>query len=151
MISSAEMEKKINAASSGHDLYAINCSTCHGSDRKGISEFPSLLNIDKQLSGQQVDNILKEGRGRMPSFSQLSKSQRDKIISFLFGDKSGNIKATAPGEVRGDETAPRKVLPYYPPYVAKTWRIVTDQNGYSAVKPPWGTLSAIDLNTGEYL
>ena len=151
MISSAEMEKKINAASSGHDLYTINCSTCHGPDRKGSSEFPSLLNIDKQLSVQQVDNIVKEGRGRMPSFSQLSKSQRDKIISFLFGDKSGNIKATAPGEGRGDETAPRKVLPYYPPYAAKTWRIVTDQNGYSAVKPPWGTLSAIDLNTGEYL
>ena len=27
------------------------------------------------------------------------------------------------------------------------WR---DSSGYPAVKPPWGTLSAIDLNTGEY-
>jgi quinoprotein glucose dehydrogenase len=25
-----------------------------------------------------------------------------------------------------------------------------DTNGYPAVKPPWGTLNAIDLNTGEY-
>ena len=27
------------------------------------------------------------------------------------------------------------------------WR---DSSGYPAIKPPWGTLSAIDLNTGEY-
>jgi quinoprotein glucose dehydrogenase len=26
-----------------------------------------------------------------------------------------------------------------------------DAEGYPAVKPPWGTLNAIDLNTGEYL
>jgi quinoprotein glucose dehydrogenase len=26
-----------------------------------------------------------------------------------------------------------------------------DPDGYPAVAPPWGTLSAIDLNTGEYL
>ena len=26
-----------------------------------------------------------------------------------------------------------------------------DIDGYPAVKPPWGTLSAIDLNTGQYL
>src|SRR5581483_976342 len=25
-----------------------------------------------------------------------------------------------------------------------------DSEGYPAVAPPWGTLSAIDLNTGEY-
>jgi quinoprotein glucose dehydrogenase len=25
-----------------------------------------------------------------------------------------------------------------------------DPDGYPAIKPPWGTLSAIDLNTGEY-
>jgi len=151
MISSAEVEKKINAASSGHDLYTINCSACHGTDRKGSSEFPSLLNIDKQLTYQQTDNILKNGRGRMPSFSQLSKLQRDKIINFLFGNKSDNKKLAATDGEHTDESAARKVFPYYPPYIAKTWKILTDQNGYSAVKPPWGTLSAIDLNTGDYL
>nr|MCU0352911.1 PQQ-binding-like beta-propeller repeat protein [Cytophagales bacterium] len=26
-----------------------------------------------------------------------------------------------------------------------------DKDGYPAIKPPWGTLNAIDLNTGEYL
>ena len=26
-----------------------------------------------------------------------------------------------------------------------------DPDGYPAIKPPWGTLNAIDLNTGRYL
>ena len=26
-----------------------------------------------------------------------------------------------------------------------------DPDGYPAVAPPWGTLNAINLNTGEYL
>jgi glucose dehydrogenase len=30
-----------------------------------------------------------------------------------------------------------------------TWSF--DPDGYPAVQPPWGTLSAIDLNTGKYL
>ena len=29
--------------------------------------------------------------------------------------------------------------------------IFLDHEGYPAIKPPWGTLNAIDLNTGEYL
>ena len=33
----------------------------------------------------------------------------------------------------------------------KVWKPWTDSEGYPATKPPWGTLNAIDLNTGEYL
>jgi quinoprotein glucose dehydrogenase len=31
------------------------------------------------------------------------------------------------------------------------YRKFLDPDGYPAIAPPWGTLSAIDLNTGEYL
>jgi quinoprotein glucose dehydrogenase len=30
------------------------------------------------------------------------------------------------------------------------YKFFTDQNGYPGVKPPWGHLTAIDLNTGEF-
>ena len=42
-------------------------------------------------------------------------------------------------------------FPYEPEYTIRIWQRFTDQNGYNAVKPPWGTLNAIDLNTGDYL
>jgi quinoprotein glucose dehydrogenase len=42
-------------------------------------------------------------------------------------------------------------FPYQPEYVIKVWKNFTDADGYPATKPPWGTLNAIDLNTGDYL
>jgi quinoprotein glucose dehydrogenase len=31
------------------------------------------------------------------------------------------------------------------------YRKFLDQEGYPAISPPWGTLNAVDLNTGKYL
>ncbi|HTF31183.1 MAG TPA: PQQ-binding-like beta-propeller repeat protein, partial [Flavitalea sp.] len=31
------------------------------------------------------------------------------------------------------------------------WKPLRDQNGYPGIKPPWGTLNAIDLNSGNIL
>ena len=46
----------------------------------------------------------------------------------------------------GDRAPRRKMSPY--DFVGyERWR---DSAGYPAIKPPWGTLSAIDLNTGDY-
>jgi hypothetical protein len=42
-------------------------------------------------------------------------------------------------------------FPYISPYINNGWTSFFDPNGYPAIKPPWGTLNAIDLNTGEYL
>jgi quinoprotein glucose dehydrogenase len=36
------------------------------------------------------------------------------------------------------------------PYTMTGYNRWLDTNGYPAIKPPWGTLNAIDLNTGEY-
>ena len=37
------------------------------------------------------------------------------------------------------------------PYTHTGYNRWLDSNGYPAVKPPWGTLNAIDLNTGDYV
>ena len=36
------------------------------------------------------------------------------------------------------------------PYTMTGYNRWLDTNGYPAIKPPWGTLNAINLNTGEY-
>ena len=38
-----------------------------------------------------------------------------------------------------------------PPYTHTGYNRFLDPDGYPAVRPPWGTLNAIDLNTGDYL
>jgi quinoprotein glucose dehydrogenase len=37
------------------------------------------------------------------------------------------------------------------PYQLRAYERWKDPDGYPAVKPPWGTLNAIDMNSGEYL
>ncbi len=36
-------------------------------------------------------------------------------------------------------------------YIFTGYRKFLDPDGYPAISPPWGTLNAIDLNTGKYL
>ncbi|MDQ6479256.1 PQQ-binding-like beta-propeller repeat protein [Dyadobacter sp. LHD-138] len=142
-------QKKTDAPRTlGNALYMTNCSACHGQDRKGSgNELPSLVDIGKKLNTASIQSILKTGSGRMPAFSHLSEKEQDAIISFLF-----NIEKDQKMVVE-TKTKPveKNAFPYKPAYVTKSWQRFTDQNGYPAVKPPWGTLNAIDLNTGEYL
>ncbi len=135
----------------GNSLYLANCAACHGQDRKGSGpELPALADIGKKLSPVQIKGILKTGSGRMPSFGHLSDKEHDALIDFLLNrEKEG----TSPMKTANAAAKPasKDGFPYMPAYVSKTWQRFTDQNGYPGVKPPWGTLNAIDLNTGEYL
>jgi quinoprotein glucose dehydrogenase len=60
------------------------------------------------------------------------------------GNPPPEDKASRAGEVAGDD-----VLGGIP-YSFTGYNRWLDTNGYPALKPPWGTLNAIDLNTGEY-
>jgi quinoprotein glucose dehydrogenase len=103
----------------------------------------------------------------MPAFPSLSDEDRKAIAGFLLrpwavppkGEHAETITASAPGSRRPGDAGAKNVtlgagqpdFPYEPDYVLKVWRQWTDKEGYPATKPPWGTLNAIDLNTGEYL
>jgi len=135
----------------GNSLYMTNCSACHGQDRKGSgNELPSLIDIGKKLNTQAIKSILKTGSGRMPSFSHLTEREQDAIIRFLLNMESDKSKFVDK-KPKMQESVKTNGFPYQPAYVTKTWQRFTDQDGYPGVKPPWGTLNAIDLNTGEYL
>lgn len=147
------MEVKSSAAfndnaSRGKRLYLTNCASCHGADRKGAGkEFPGLLNISAKLNNGQLRTVINSGRGRMPSFQHIPEGDKNAIIAFLDDNKTPSV--TGPDSSSSKEKEP---FPYEPPYILKRGlNRFFDQEGYPAIKPPWGTLSAVDLNTGEYL
>jgi quinoprotein glucose dehydrogenase len=144
--------------SKGNALFMANCAGCHGADRKGSSDFPSLVNIGKKLKPEKIFNLLNTGSGRMPSFKNLKPEDRFTIVRFLMEDnKIGHdnvhnapaskpnqqAKASKPGEI------PK--FPYVPPFVSNGFLQFRGPDGYPAIKPPWGTLNAINLNTGDYV
>jgi quinoprotein glucose dehydrogenase len=163
MISQADRQKQLAAANAqnanaqnanarntnaqnGKALYMVNCAACHGANRKGNGhEIPDLTNVSKRLNAADINAILIHGQNRMPSFTQLSDNQRWTTIHYLLGDKeTGPSAAGRPGTPGGQQ------FPYYPEYTAEKWEKLVDSNGYPGIKPPWGTLNAIDLATGAY-
>ncbi|ARK13791.1 PQQ-binding-like beta-propeller repeat protein [Fibrella sp. ES10-3-2-2] len=127
-----------NALVSGGQLYQSNCAACHGANRQGNHDgsYPSLLGIGKRLSVEGINNVLLTGRGMMPSFTHLPASERKAIVDFL-QDKSSvaQVVRTQQGEV---------------PYQHTGYNRWYDSNGYPVSAPPWGTLTAVDLNTGKH-
>jgi quinoprotein glucose dehydrogenase len=141
-------DAKSNAeVTSGQALYASNCSTCHGAERRGNpkSGYPSLLDIGGRQTRDYVANIVANGKGMMPAFPKFSEKQRRAIAGFLFGDEKaepGLAKEPDGSKQTKKDTTVRWKISGYSKFL--------DKNGYPAMSPPWGTLNAIDLNTGEY-
>jgi quinoprotein glucose dehydrogenase len=124
----------------GEKLYTLNnCTMCHGADRKGTAVFPSLLNIKAKYTRQAIAGLLSKGKGQMPAFPNLTPADREALLDFLFDKKNTTTKQNA----ISDSTRYR--------YVHNGWQTLSDKDGYPGVKPPWGTLNAIDLNKGELL
>jgi quinoprotein glucose dehydrogenase len=116
----------------GGRAYRIHCAACHGFDRAGdaASGFPDIRTLPDRA---HVTQVINSGVGRMPAFGTLPENQRRALLGYLYGEEGPSNTA----EVKG------------PPYVFGGFRRWFDGEGYPAIKPPWGTLNAVNLNTGE--
>jgi len=126
----------------GKVLYANNCTVCHGEGRKGGGNFPSLIGVGKKYSDSQFVALVSSGRRMMPAFKQLSQGEKEALAAFVLERASAAKKPFV-------NTAKKPVDPYFRlPYGATGYNKFLTKEGYPAVAPPWGTLTAIDLNRG---
>jgi glucose dehydrogenase len=140
----------------GAKVYEHNCSICHSDDLMGApSNYPPLVGVRGRLADEQIIDIVQNGKGRMPSFKKMPEKDTVALLHFLGARNTlltGNVNA-GPVEVSSKTEA----TSFYgrpddePKYRFTGYRKFVDPDGYPAVVPPWGTLNAIDLNTGRYL
>ena len=137
--------------SSGEAIFTQICAACHGIDRTGnkTQNVPSLVGVGQRLKKADVMALLKTGKGVMPSFDFLSGPQREAVVDHLHGEAPAATPASA-NDPRGKEELGGADALGGIPYTMTGYHRWLDTNGYPAIKPPWGTLNAIDLNTGEY-
>jgi quinoprotein glucose dehydrogenase len=120
-------------------IYLSQCGVCHGDKMTGSPPaIPSLTGIGNRLAPQQIAATIKSGKGRMPGFPNLTEDQMYALIEFLLSGVSKELESSGP---------PPPTMKYR----FTGYKRFLDPEGYPAIAPPWGTLNAINLNTGEYV
>jgi len=137
-------KSKINETylTAGEQLFKQNCVSCHGADRKGSGNYPSILDENKKMDKDHFLQFISTGRRMMPAFSFLKPEDKDAIAAYVL-------------DIRKDQQKPyhrelsdlekfRQV-----PYTISGYNKFLTKSGLPALAPPWGTLTAIDLNSGD--
>ncbi len=137
----------------GAKLYSKNCALCHADDLLGApSNYPGLVGVRGRLSDAQILANIHNGKGRMPAF-KLTEAESASLLHFLGASESPMVEAAVTAGASSKQEVESSMAP--PGGAAKYrftgYRKFLDPDGYPAVTPPWGTLNAIDLNTGKYL
>lgn len=161
LIPMAETRARGSAHEMGRARYTLYCAGCHGIERGGNApqNIPALTGLNARMTRAEVLTRIAEGKGAMPAFGFLPAEQREEIADFLLevfrrpaakGAKAA--KSAQAGAITSDDAKPTEERSYYDvPWVRAGGGRWLDAEGYPNVKPPWGTLNAIDLNTGEYV
>lgn len=131
----------------GHNIYNKYCIACHGPELKGNgTSYPSLVNISKKYNEGQVSQIVANGRNMMPSFKQISADDKKALLAFVLKlPEKEPVSRQMPKEPVSKSSANGI------PYVMNGYNRFLDKDGYPGIKPPWGTLNAVDLASGKLL
>jgi len=132
--------------SAGEKIYQNQCAVCHGIDRAGTPPaVPSLRGIEGILTNTEIAAVIHQGRGRMPPFNNLNSSDVESVVEYLT-----RAPREGPPPAKGAASKANDPMNYMP-YKLMSFRRFWDPDDYPATAPPWGTLNAIDMNTGQYL
>ena len=148
----------------GQSIYGKYCIACHGSELKGNgSSYPSVLNLEKKFNDDQLWTIIENGKNMMPAFKQIDEGEKKALLAFLLNKENkepgavvsskgkGGPQAKEPASIVTDNPVQKKSILDDVPYTMTGYNRFYDKNGYPGIKPPWGTLNAVDLNSGKLL
>jgi quinoprotein glucose dehydrogenase len=118
-------------------LFRTYCSSCHGANKRGTGVGPDLTGRVKKYKDTQIASILRKGAAPMPSYNFLSAQQIASIVAYVKDTVAKHSFETADIPQNNE------------PYGFNGYSFYLDPEGDHAVAPPFGTLTAIDLNKGD--
>ncbi len=136
-----ETTQSENFLEAGQRLYKQYCMSCHGANREGAGNAPKLTAIENRYNSNTLKDLVTTGRRRMPAL-KISDEEYSAIASFVLNNKVDQRRRFVATPTPIDSF--RQL-----PYTIDGYRKFISREGYPAIKPPWGTLNAINLNTGE--
>jgi quinoprotein glucose dehydrogenase len=131
-------------ASAGKLLYDQHCAICHKPDMKGDGiTYPSIIERRKKYTRQGLKDYISVGRGVMPAFDFLTDSQKEELVTFVLNPEARTMDIANLAAISEEL---QEI-----PYSHTGYNRWVDNNGNPVIKPPWGNLTAIDLNSGEHV
>lgn len=122
-------------------IYASRCASCHRADKKGAPpEYPAVDNLAPKMTAAQIATFIRKGSGRMPAFAAMGEPAIEALTDFLL-DKGDNEAIV--------ERGPKPAVELK--YTMDGYKKFRDPDGYPATTPPWGSLTAINLDTGKHV
>ena len=161
LINMVPLELSVNSDSDqGKLVFKQHCGGCHGDQLQGFYPYaPALADINLRGNKQDAIAIVNAGKGRMMPFNYLSEKERSNVVDYVFAlsasfsnseDEHGTAKPSAPSSPAASAVSSDiNRLEMQTTYVFGGYAPFTDERYYPAVKPPWGTLNAINLVTGK--
>ena len=120
--------------------YVMACSGCHGLDMRGDGvTVPSLLDVEERMGFLDVYRVTRNGRGRMPAMGGMMKWWQSAAIAWFVyradEEDAPSHWATLEGPKR---------------FINAGYQKLVDLDQLPGTRPPWGTLTAIDLSSGQH-
>jgi quinoprotein glucose dehydrogenase len=167
------------AMQAGYAAYQQHCSSCHGANLQGAGAgAPSLVGVSDRMGEDAIKAIVTGGRGLMRPVPGVTDVELSALVGYLASTspnrggrgRGGAQPAFPPGPVVARGGAPhvappaRGLGPFYPgvggnagnyPYPGEVQgvpptRYMSDYGVLASwTKPPYTTITAYDLNTGE--
>jgi quinoprotein glucose dehydrogenase len=128
----------------GKAVYMQNCMKCHGPEKQGGGNYPSLMGIEKKYTTSSFAQLVTTGRRMMPGNNVLTPQEKNALASYVL-----NIKTVKDQQFVGKTAA--SLPAQKTSYGFTGYNKFLTPDGYPAIRPLWGSLTAIDLKTGAHV
>jgi quinoprotein glucose dehydrogenase len=138
-----------SAEQEGHFIFESNCRLCHGADLKGLPPaIPSLANIGTRLNRVEIESVVRHGRGSMPGFPSLPKTDIQCLIAFLLNPARARALPSRPSAPPAAPTETQAATVSGAARYLSGFGFLFTSTGVPPMTPPWSSLTAYDLNKG---
>jgi quinoprotein glucose dehydrogenase len=143
MVENQKNQKKLTTNFEiGQALYMQNCMKCHGSEKQGGGNYPSLIGAEKKYTASSFSQLVTSGKRMMPGNNVLTPQEKNALASYVL-----NLKNSKDQKFEGKTSIQLPVQKTSYGFTGYNKFLTPD--GYPAIRPPWGSLTAISLQTGE--
>lgn len=117
--------------------YMMLCSGCHGTDLRGDGvSVPGLHDLSERMSLWSAWQLINKGRGRMPGFDNMPALAKASVLYYVWTADESTVAKHRSAQYSGGAL------------VNAGYQRLLDPENMPASQPPWGSLTAIDLNNG---